>query len=96
MRSPASSETAPTTPSATRTSSNDAPVFRIPEEQERYEYGSPEHEALGDISARISEGLEERQAFRDEAANRASQLLDQWSKMQEEYYRAFNEVYGVG
>ncbi len=31
-----------------------------------------------------------------DAADRASQLLDQWSKMQEEYYRAFNEVYGVG
>jgi hypothetical protein len=31
-----------------------------------------------------------------DAADRASQLLDQWSKMQEEYYRAYNEVYGVG
>ena len=71
-------------------------MFRIPEEQEKYEYGSPEYEALQDISTRISEGLEERQASRDEAADRASQLLDQWSKMQEEYYRAFNEVYGVG
>ena len=75
---------------------NDATAFRIPEEQEKYEYGSPEYEALADISDHISEGLEERQEARDEASERASQLLDQWSKMQEEYYRAFNEVYGVG
>ena len=40
--------------------------------------------------------LEERQAARDEAADRASQLLDQWSKMRQEYYRVFTKVYGVG
>jgi F0F1-type ATP synthase membrane subunit b/b' len=71
-------------------------VFRIPEEQKKYEYGSPEFEALQDISARISKGLDERQASREEAADRASQLLEQCSKMQEEYHRAFDEVYGVG
>jgi hypothetical protein len=49
---------------------NDATVFRIPEEQQKYEYGSPEYEALQDISDHISEGLEERQAARDEAADR--------------------------
>jgi hypothetical protein len=54
------------------------------------------NEARPDISYYISEGLEERQAARDEAADRASQLLEQWSKMHEGYYRAFTEVYGAG
>lgn len=75
---------------------NDATAFRIPEEQQKYEYGSPEYNALQDISNHISEGLEERQVARDEASDRASRLQEQWSKMQEEYYRAFNEAYGVG
>ncbi len=75
---------------------NDATAFRIPEEQKKYEYGTPEYEALADISDNISEGLEERQKARDEASDRASQLLDQWSKMQAEYYRVFNETYGSG
>lgn len=75
---------------------NDATAFRIPEEQQKYEYGSPEYEALQDISDHISEGLEERQVARGEASERASQLQEQWSKMQTEYYRAFNEAYGVG
>jgi hypothetical protein len=30
------------------------------------------------------------------ASYRASQLLEQWSKMREVYYRAFTEVYGAG
>jgi hypothetical protein len=30
------------------------------------------------------------------ASYRATQLLEQWSKMREEYYRAFTEVYGAG
>jgi hypothetical protein len=29
-------------------------------------------------------------------ADRATQHLNQWSKMHEEYYRAFTGVYGVG
>jgi hypothetical protein len=74
---------------------NDATVFRIPEEQRKHEYGSPEYEALQDLSERISAGLEERQKARDEASERAQELYEQHSKLQEEYYRALNEAYGV-
>ena len=51
---------------------------------------------MSTYSDRISEGPQERQVARDEEADRATQLLDQWSKMQEECYRAFAEVYGAG
>jgi Ca-activated chloride channel family protein len=74
---------------------NDATVFRIPEEQEKYDYGSPEYEALQDLSRRISDGLEERQEARNEAAERAQELQQQHSQLQEEYYRAFQQAYGV-
>jgi len=47
-------------------------------------------------SSSSKEELEERQEARNEASDRASQLLDQWSKMQGEYYRVFNEAYGIG
>ena len=73
---------------------NDATAFRIPEEQQRYEYDSPEYEALQDLSTRISAGLEERQKARDEASGRAQELQQQHSKLQDEYYRVFNEAYG--
>ncbi len=74
---------------------NDATVFRIPEEQRKHAYGSPEYEALQDISDRISAGLEERQKARDEASGRARELQQRHSELQEEYYRVFNEAYGA-
>jgi hypothetical protein len=40
-------------------------------------------------------GLRPR-AARDGAADWATQLLDQWRKMHEEYYHAFTKVYGAG
>ena len=73
---------------------NDATVFRIPEEQQKYEYGSPEYEALQDLSDRISEGLEERQKARDEASARAEELFEEHQRLQEQYLRAFNRAYG--
>jgi len=54
------------------------------------------YEALQDIFDHISEGLEERQAARHEADDRATQLIERWSKMREEYCRAFTEVHGAG
>ncbi len=74
---------------------NDATVFRIPEEQRKYEYGSPEYEALQDLSERITAGLEERQKARDEASARANELYEEWSRLEAEYIRVFNEAYGV-
>ncbi len=71
-------------------------MFRIPDEQNKYEYGSPEYRTFQDLSDRINAGLEERQKARDEASTRADELMDQYNEMQEEYYRAFQEVYGVG
>ena len=75
---------------------NRATVFRIPEEQEKYEFGSPEYEALDDLSDRISDGLSERQEARSEASERAQELQRQLSELQGEYYRALNEAYGGG
>jgi hypothetical protein len=62
----------------------------------KYEHGTPGYDALQDTSEHIPEGLEERHAARNEAADRASRRLNRWSKMHEEYYRAFNGVCGVG
>ncbi len=73
---------------------NDATAFRIPDEQRKYEYDSPEYRALQDLSNRISAGLEERQRARDEASARANELFDQHQRLQEEYTSAFREVYG--
>jgi hypothetical protein len=74
---------------------NDATAFRIPDEQRKYEFGSPEYEALQDLSERISAGLEERQKARDEANARASELYEEWSKLEEEFARALRAAYDV-
>ena len=74
---------------------NDATVFRIPEEQQKYEYGSPEYEALQDLSERITAGLERRQKARDRASARADVLYEEWTKLEAEYRRAFNQTYGA-
>jgi len=75
---------------------NDAVAFRIPDEQNKYEYGSPEYEAFVELSDRINAGFEERQQARDEAMDRGQELMDEYNRMQAEYYRVFQEVYGVG
>jgi hypothetical protein len=46
---------------------NDATVFRIPEEQREYEYGSPEYEALQDLYEQHSELREENYGAFNEA-----------------------------
>ena len=73
----------------------DATIFRIPEEQAKYEIGSPEYEALQDLSDRITAGFEERERARQEAAEKSQQLYEQWNEMQEEYYDAYAEAYGA-
>ena len=73
---------------------NKATVFRIPEEQRRYDLDSPEHRALRELSRRISDGLERWQKARDEAADRAQELQQQHSALRDEYYRVFNATYG--
>lgn len=75
---------------------NDAVAFRIPDEQNKQEYGSPEYEAFVELSDRINAGFEERQKARDEAMDRGQELMDEYNRMQEEYYRVFQEVYGAG
>jgi hypothetical protein len=60
---------------------NDATVFRIPEEQQKYEYGSPEYEALQNLSDRITQGFEQRQQARDEAARRLEELQQQYYEL---------------
>jgi Mg-chelatase subunit ChlD len=74
---------------------NDATVFRIPEEQQKYEFGSPEYEALQDLSERITAGFERRQEARDRASTRADELYEEWTKLQAEYRRVLNQAYGV-
>lgn len=73
---------------------NDAVVFRIPDEQNKYEYTSPEYVAFQDLSDRINAGFDERQKARDEASARAKELMDQYNEIQEEYNRALQEAYG--
>jgi hypothetical protein len=69
-------------------------VFRIPEEQQKYDYDSPEYRALQDLSDRINAGLEERERAREEAKAKADQLYEQYQELQQEYFRAFNRAYG--
>ena len=73
----------------------DATIFRIPEEQQKYGINSPEYRALQDLSDRIDAGLEERERAREEAGRRADVLYEQWQKQQGAYLRAYEEAYGV-
>ena len=70
-------------------------MFVIPEEQRKYDLNSPEYKALQELSDRIRAGFDERQKARDEASARAQELFDQHQQLQEEYNRAFGEVYGI-
>ncbi len=73
---------------------NRATVFRIPEEQRKYDYKSPQYRALRALQERISDGLERRQQARSEAADRAQELRQQHTQLRDEYYRVFNQTYG--
>ena len=70
-------------------------MFRIPDEQRKYEFGSPEYEALQDLSERITAGLEERRRARERASARANELYEEWSKLERDYRRAFEQAYGM-
>lgn len=73
----------------------DATVFRIPEEQRKYDVNSPEYQALQELSDRITAGFEERERARREARAKADRLYEQWDGMSREYYRAYEEAYGA-
>lgn len=49
-----------------------------------------------ELSDRINAGFEERQRARDEAMDRGQELMDEYNRMQEGFYRVFQKGYGVG